>query len=590
MYNLPITLKEQDTIYGTFLCTKFIELYEEDLNNTISKLQELVTTEESQKILDIIINVVNKYSFIDNKLEVKDLIIYDLQNTKVPHKDNATSIHETDLDRAFTKDDQVFLLSFNQGIIPTIYKDEEYLTDNDKQELNISYTVDKNNNAKENTINIIKQIPNLTITYKKTNNGEENLISNLNENLKYQVNTPEVTYNYSNLYNHLKLTSLLDEYYKYGTKSELLESLNNTYPLLPYNTYDNKYTQINDSLLKDFLNHKLKLSYTRLNSYFSCPFSYYISSVLKLNKDERNFANEVGNIFHAVLEKRTKDSNLDLLWDDEVKNSTYEFNIEEKYLLRKLKKELEFIVDTIDHQETFTNLHDELHEQSIYVNINNVPDMNTIFNGKIDKIKYKEYDDKTILSIIDYKTGNTEIELNMIPYGLSMQLPVYLYLIKHYNKFRNPQIAGFYLQKILDKEIQLDGKHTYEQLKRKKLLLHGYSNNNVDILKEFDLSYMDSNIIQSMKMTQKGEFYHYTKTLTNKEMDILSDMIEKKIEEGAKSISEASFEIAPKVVGDKNGCAFCTFKDICFRTNKDINELPELKTEDILGGDTNELH
>ena len=45
------------------------------------------------------------------------------------------------LENPYTDDDYVYLLSFNQGIIPTIHKDESYLSDKDKQELNISLTV-----------------------------------------------------------------------------------------------------------------------------------------------------------------------------------------------------------------------------------------------------------------------------------------------------------------------------------------------------------------------------------------------------------------------------------------------------------------
>ena len=590
MFNIPISLVDQDTIYGTFICTKFLELYENDLTNTIEKLKQYITDEKSERVFEIIINTINNYSFIDSKEEVKELIINDLKNTKLPITDIKLSVHEKTIDNPFNENEYVFLLSFNQGIIPTIYKDEDYLTDIDKKELDISLTVDKNNNAKEETIGLLRRIPNLTITYSNNKNGEEALVSNVNESLNYEIIKPQINYNHSNIYNNIKLASLLDEYYKYGTKSELLTILNNTYQNIPYNTYDNKYTGINKTYLQDYLNHKLKLSYSRLNIFYNCPFYFYLNSILKLNKTDQNFANAIGNIFHYVLEKRKEDSDVEELWNEAINISTYEFNIEELFLLKKLKKEIYFIIEQINNQEKFTNLHNELHEQEVNVKINVVPEMPTIFNGKIDKIKYKEYDDQTILSIIDYKTGQTEIKLDLLPYGLSMQLPTYLYLVKHMDRFNNADIAGFYLQIILDKEIKLDGKHTYEELKKKKLLLQGYSNSDIDILKEFDSSYMDSNIIASLKINKNNDFSSNSKILSPKQMEIISDMVEQKIEEGTISISNAEFPISPKVVGSKNACQYCPFIDICFRSNKDINELPPLKIEEVLGGESNELH
>ena len=60
---------------------------------------------------------------------------------------------------------------------------------------------------------------------------------------------------------------------------------------------------------------------------------------------------------------------------------------------------------------------------------------------------YKKDNDKTIVSLIDYKTGNADINLKYKDYGLNMQLPIYIYLINH-SKLKNIKIAGFYLQKI----------------------------------------------------------------------------------------------------------------------------------------------
>lgn len=584
MFNIPYTLDTTESIYGTFICSKFLELYNKDLSTTMEQLKEYVNNKESEDIYNKIINIINKYTFIEDKNEVLEMIKYDLKNTKLSKKDEPSSVHEVSLkDTIFEDDDYVFTLSFNQGILPIIHKDEDYLTDKDKQNLPLSLTVDKNIQEKQIIKDKLNSIKNLIITFKHTANGEEFNISSLNEVLNYEVVTiTSQSLNNSELYNKIKLTSLLDEYYKYGTKSDLLTNLNTNYQDLPYNTYSHTFTGINKDDLKEFLSNKLTLSYSSLDKYYRCPFSFYIGNILKLNIYEETFYQLVGTLFHAILEKcLTVDSNYDELWNQELTNLNHEFTNKENFFLSKLKEELLFIIETIKDQENFTNLHNELHEERIYTSLSG--NMNITFTGIIDKIKYKEEENQTIIAIIDYKTGNPNLDLTTVPYGIGMQLPVYLYLAKNSQKLTNIKVAGFYLQKVLNNEVTVDKSHSYEQLKKKNLLLQGYSNEEQSILSEFDNSYMDSNIIKSMKTKKDYSFYSYCKVLSNKEMDLITNIAENKINEGAEKISNAEFSIAPKKIGKTNyGCTLCKFKDICFHTADDVEELEPLDIDDIL--------
>ena len=585
MFNIPYTLDSSESIYGTFIATKFFELYNKDLSITLESLKEFVDSKETEDVYNKIIDIINKYTFVEDKTEALEMIKYDLKNTKLPKKDIPSSVHEVSLkDTIFTDDDYVFTVSFNQGILPSIHKDESYLTDKDKQELSISLTVDKNNLEKQIIQNKLNSIKNLILTYKKIANGEEFNISSLNDILNYEIekiSTQELTN--SEIYNKIKLTSLLDEYYKYGTKSDLLNTLNNHYNNLPYNSYDHTFTGINKDDLKEYLNNKMTLSYSSIDKYFKCPFSFYIGNILKLNIYEETFYQLVGTLFHAILEKCLNTNlNYDELWNQELSHLNHEFTSKEKFFLNKLKEELSFIIDTIKEQENFTNLHDELHEERIYTSLSG--DMNITFTGIIDKIKYKQDNANTIVAIIDYKTGNPNLDLTTLPYGIGMQLPVYLYLAKNSKKLTNIKVAGFYLQKVLNNEVTVDNSHSYEQLKKKNLLLQGYSNEDINILSEFDNSFMDSNIIKSMKVKNDNSFYSYCKVLSDKEMNLITDLAEKKINESAECISNAEFSISPKKIGKVNhGCTLCKFKDICFHSEKDVVELEPLKLDDILG-------
>ena len=69
MYNLK--LQEKKNLYGMNITTSFLENYNADINITISSLKG----KYNKELVNKIINIVNKYSFVDNYLEVKDLIV-----------------------------------------------------------------------------------------------------------------------------------------------------------------------------------------------------------------------------------------------------------------------------------------------------------------------------------------------------------------------------------------------------------------------------------------------------------------------------------------------------------------------------------
>ncbi len=586
MFNIPFTLNDNSNIYGTYLSNKFLELYNSDINKTMEELKSYVDSDNTEDIYNQILDIVNDYAFIDDYNDVLELIKTDLKNTKLKTKDIINSIHESSINDSYKEDDYVYLLSFNQGTIPHIHKDESYLNDGEKAELHISLTVDKNKKEREDTIIKLSNIKNLIITYKKQANGDKYNISNISEELHYEIITNNTKdYTYSNLFNKIELTSLKDEYNKYGTVSDSLYTLNSTYKDLPYKTYNHDFKGINKDDLKSFLNNKLTLSYTKIDNYFKCPFSYYINYILNLNIYEDTFSQKIGTLFHAVLEKFLNYAGTyDELWQESIDSMETTFDSKEQFFLEKLHDELAFVIECLKEQENYTDLHNELHEEKVYTSISG--DMKITFSGIVDKIKYKEEDNRTIIAIIDYKTGTPNLDLSTISYGIGMQLPVYLYLAKNSDKLKNIEVAGFYLQHILNNEIAVQNGENYEDLKKKELLLQGYSNDNISILSTFDKTYENSLMIKSMKLKKDGDFYAYAKTLSSENMDTLGKIAENKIKEAVELITNARFAIAPKKIGDINyGCRYCSYRDICYHSPDDIVELEPVSKEDLFGGD-----
>lgn len=556
--NLKVEFKKNKPLISTIAGKEFISKLG---NGNIEILLEQLKNKYDLKIVNKIINICNNYVWSNYN---KTLITEAMRNTKLKDDKYENEIEIIDNLEAM-EDEYVFLMGFNEGVIPKTYKDEDYINDTIKMDY-LENTVEKNINSKNETLKNIKNIKNLIITTKLRDNKQTYYVSNLLEHKK-EINIDTLK-TYSKLLDKIEYTSYLDDYNKYGIINKKIGPLSNTYQI-PYRKYNHEYKQINN--LK--LNKKLELSYTSFENYNECNFKYYVGKILKLDIFENTFASTIGTLVHSVLEQNLKNNtNIDEIIDKFL--SQNELSNKEKFFAHKLREELKKIVKIIKEQQSMGDLNESLYEQKIVVE-----NQNYNLVGKIDKIMYKKDNDKTIVSLIDYKTGNADINLKYKDYGLNMQLPIYIYLINH-SKLKNIKIAGFYLQKIHLEVPKKENKLLDDKLKE-NLKLEGYSNKNKDYLRLIDEEFENSSVIKSMKVKNDGDFYYYSKVLSDDEIEELSNFTEQKLNEAAKKILKAEFNINPKKIGKTNkGCQFCKFKDICYMEDYDIIKIEKGDDDD----------
>ena len=291
----------------------------------------------------------------------------------------------------------------------------------------------------------------------------------------------------------------------------------------------------------------------------------------------------IGNLFHDILSKAfLPNFNFEEEFNNYIKDKKH--TNKELFFINKLKQDLIYTIDVIKKQDNYNSLDNALYEQKIFVNKDK--NIKITFMGIIDKLKYKNIDNKNILAIIDYKTGNPEIDINNSYYGISMQLPIYLYLSKHLD-LENVEIAGFYLQKVIHSKLNYQENKDYFKELEKLYRLEGYSNSNTDILNKFDNSYDTSEVITGLK-TSKNGFYNYTKVLNSEQINKLINIVDEKIDNAVDNILSGDFSINPKKIGKElKGCEFCKFKDICYMKEDDIILLEEKNYKEFLGGEEN---
>lgn len=580
LYNIPLNIEDKSSLIEIPLTKFFLDNYENDVESTLNLIKDNFDLENNlnNKIYNKLINLLNKTSIYDKSYLKRLFSKTYINNTKYKNGINVVELEEN----IFTDEDYVFVLSFNQGIIPKIYQDEDYLDDSLKKELNLDTSTLKNKSSKEKVISSLSRIKNLVITYKDNSLTESYYPSNLIKELSLEVisckpSLKNKSYSKDSLY--LKLGINLDNLLKYGTISPELSLY---YSNLPhdYQTYNNKYKQIDPLKLRKYLNSKLVLSYSSINTFYKCSYRYYLDNILKINLIDETFYTMIGNLYHYVLSKIYKE---DFDFNREVNNflSKQDLTIKEKYFTNKLVEELSLIVKTILKQEEDVSLKKRLLEYKVEIDESDY-EYNIKFKGFVDKVIYDEINDQTLVSVIDYKTGNVSGNINNLIYGLDMQLPSYLYLLKYSNVFSSVRYMGFYLQRLLHNEIVYDDKKSYLKQKEDSLRLLGYSNSDEEILELFDPYYKDSHFIKGMKKTENG-FSRYSKVLNDNQINNLILLTKDNIKKASKEIVNANFKINPKRIDGINlGCEFCKYQDICFFKENDIVDLEKQDNLDYL--------
>ena len=303
--------------------------------------------------------------------------------------------------------------------------------------------------------------------------------------------------------------------------------------------------------------------------------------ILHLDIFQENFKTILGSIMHHILELGVmKDIDIPVEMMKFVKEKEYVLNAKELFYLEEFSKELTGVLEVIRKQQQHSQLKKYLFENEFFV-YKDRDDFNITFKGNIDKVMYEEIRGKEVLAVVDYKTGNTSITLKNLEYGLNIQLPIYLYLLKKSDRFHDALIAGFYIQKVLPKKENIQFQKTEWDLLVEKLALQGFTNSDEALMEMIDDGYQNSQIIKNLAFKKNGEISSRSKVLSNEEMDMVIERVDLIIDDVIANILNGEFAINPKIVDRKNvACTYCKFRDLCYKRKQ--NEV-------VLGGEEVEM-
>lgn len=560
-YNLGTNLVN-DICLNELDCTKkFFELYKE---KSLDEVRAEFSSSTDPNV-DLIFKNAYLYNIYNNKDEHIKLLKEVFNDVKCSSKTFKNSIDITN-NYVFDKDAHVYLCNFTIDAYPkTPASENKEFPDSLLKQLGRRVFEDEDYEYKEELNNLLNSNKVKFISFARNVLGRECVVSNLQKIQNYKVieDAPMLEYEYSKARGMLLKTSLVDLKRKYlyidnrlATFDKFVDNENRIY------SYDNTVSPL------AIFNKKsnLKLSASSLKLYYQCPFKYFIDHITNLGEFDPSFNAELGTMIHSILENHYKENESVVDWDKYINalKSKYQLSPIENLLLNRIKDEVENESKFIYEMDSIIpDCHIET-EVKITRDVKNCENLQ--IDGRIDKAITFNYEGKDYIFLIDYKTGSETYDEDLLKYGLSLQLPLYSYLIED-TKYNDYKTAGLFISPLLassTRHFNDKGESTWDSHNNNKL--NGIFLDNVSIFRPF------VGFINGLFINKDGYLFSKgTRKFKNSvELTDIKSLAETKLIEAAKSIRSNDFKIEPKISnGNKNdSCKYCQFMKICYRNKK----------------------
>jgi ATP-dependent helicase/nuclease subunit B len=177
--------------------------------------------------------------------------------------------------------------------------------------------------------------------------------------------------------------------------------------------------------------------------------------------------------------------------------------------------------------------------------------------------------------VVDYKSGAETFDEQLLPFGWSLQLPIYALILQEHPSFQGKEILGLFIQHIIEtslnpKTIELNG-----QLYPKSLQLDGIAVGDRSKLQWFDKTVVDgqSQFLEGVSIVKSGEFRKTNHIKSEKMIGEYANLAKQKIEQASQGIRRQEYAINPRNIKGKSSCDYCPFLDTCFRKPSDVEHI-----------------
>ena len=322
-------------------------------------------------------------------------------------------------------------------------------------------------------------------------------------------------------------------------------------------------------------------SVSALQTYFLCPYMYFMNYGLRIKKAEDGTVTpiDVGLLLHKVVEIFVNEgmpedisSFVPAAVDKAVTEfEKYRYRVNERILLR-VRKEAETLCSVVKSQIDAGEFKPYATEES-FGKEDSVLQTLTLtegvkLSGEIDRIDvFGDY-----ARVIDYKTGQTRFSYSDLYFGKKIQLMIYMRVLEK-NGFKP---AGFFYFPFSVSWSDDEFSHR----------LSGAFDCSGELLKAFDRDltgeYKSRVIDAHLKPNKNGELAltKNNRACTQQQLYMLTEYAEKAADNAVREILSGCIAALPAESGNKTACSFCDYASVC-RGPRRIRKCDGAKREDI---------
>ncbi len=512
----------------------------------------------------------------DTRLEAMAFLRYRFARRKIINQPLRNAVSISVFNHEKTRDlTRLFVLGCAEGMFPS-YRSAELMRDDEREALGFWPEAKLNLETEKAVVRALNQPDEVVLSVARDVYGDTHVPSGLLSRYPDASKPVLLGQVYSEAYDTFKGKEAYDAHRLYGAKRDYLRLVNDARMAI-YDAYDHRFDGIHPETLKQFIPSKPTASYSSLQRFYACRFRYYAEHVLRLRPHEENFTLDIGNVFHDALERSSGGVALEAAINKARDRllALRDLTAKERFFLDVTADAIRRVVPIVLAQRRKTTYAVEATEKKVTYDAGDI-----VHKGFFDQVLSRTTDAVLDTLIIDYKTGQTTLDLRKAMFGLSGQLVYYVWLLMKTDPGKR-RVRGFYEQTVFYRPAKLADDETMDEALEKHLAWKGYTEGDVDALLAIDPGAEDASFIRGAGITKQGKLPARFKTFTAEALDDLIARMDQVLQEATDAILSGDFTINPKTDGKHDlSCRHCPFKDVCYKTDDDYVTL-DVPNDDV---------